>query len=458
MKPGESKAVAKDAASSPAKRPGVFAGFLRGRFVEPWLAVSRVLTVRGLEWRLRERRREASYAPEPGSLLYVAASALPYHVSGYTTRTHEVIRALRSAGAKVHVLTRPGYPWDRKDRQRDAEGGETLVGDVRYRHAIHPANNRPLLQYAWQAAPVVAEFAARHRVAVIHAASNHVNALPALLAARRLGVPFQYEMRGLWELTRISRMPHFEGSQACRQGLQLEGRVAREADRLFVISEQLGKFAREYWDIDPGRMALLPNCVDPERFVPVDPRDVDTDAIGYAGSLIGYEGLDTLIDAVDLLARAGSPVTLAVIGDGEARPSLENQVRRLGLSGRIRFLGKMGPEAARARLARCALVCLPRKPFKVCEIVPPIKLVEALAMGKPVIVPDLPVFRDEMGESPPGWFFRAGDAADLARVVESALADSGVLRAFSVRARDYAASKRNWRDFVVKALPAAREG
>ncbi len=49
-----------------------------------------------------------------------------------------------------------------------------------------------------------------------------------------------------------------------------------------------------------------------------------------------------------------------------------------------------------------ALVCLPRKPFEVCRIVPPIKLVEALAMAKPVIVPDLPVFRDELGNSGSG--------------------------------------------------------
>jgi glycosyltransferase involved in cell wall biosynthesis len=436
----------------------VFASFLRKWFCEPWLAVSRTLTVRGLEWRLRERRRNASYEPDPGSLLYVAASALPYHVSGYTTRTHEVIRALRSAGAKVHALTRPGYPMDRRDRLCDAEGGGTLVDDVRYRHAIHPANNRPVLQYAWQAAPVVAEFAACHRVAVIHAASNHVNALPALLAARRLGVPFQYEMRGLWELTRVSRMPHFEGSQAYRQGLQLERLVAREADRLFVISEQLGKFVREHWGVDPGRMALLPNCVDPDRFAPADPQAVDANTIGYAGSLIGYEGLDTLIEAVEMLVRRGSPVKVTVIGDGEARPQLEAQAQRSGLFGQIDFLGRMPPEKAQERLSRCALVCIPRKPFKVCEIVPPIKLVEALAMGKPVIVPDLPVFRDEMGERPAGWFFRAGDAADLARVVERALTDRARLAALSERARAYAVTERRWQDFVTDMLPATRLG
>lgn len=419
---------------------------------ESWLALNRLVTYHALQWRLRQRAHQPKYAPDPASMLYVAASALPYHISGYTTRTHEVIRALGAAGARVHVLTRPGYPWDRKDRQQDAGGDETTVDDVRYLHANHPLNNRPVLHYALQAARVVAEVAARQRVTVIHAASNHVNALPALLAARRLGIPFQYEMRGLWELTRISRMPEYEGSQAYKQGLQLEGLVARHADRLFVISDQLGNYAREHWGVDAKRMALLPNCVSPERFAVADPGEVEPQSIGYAGSLIGYEGLDTLIEAVDRLARIGHPVRVHIIGDGEARAQLEAQVQRLGLAGRINFLGKLPPAAAREALARCAVVCLPRKPFKVCEIVPPIKLVEALAMGKPVIVPDLPVFRDEMGDAPAGWFFRAGDAADLARVIQTALADRAALSEMGGVARTYAVTKRRWDLFVPNVL------
>jgi glycosyltransferase involved in cell wall biosynthesis len=360
---------------------------------------------------------------------------------------------MTSAGGRVHAMTRPGYPHDRIDRLRDAASGETQVGEVRYLHAAGPANNRPVLLYAMQAARVVAQWAKQHRVSVIHAASNHVNALPALLAARQLGIPFQYEMRGLWELTRISRMPHYEGRQGFKQGLELEGLVARHADRVFVISEQLGRFAHARWGIDKERMFLLPNCVEPERFVSLASREIENDTIGYAGSLMAYEGLDTLIDAVAQLRARGARISVNLIGDGEARLSLESQVQRLGLSEQIRFLGRMAPQKAQETLSRCALVCIPRKPFKVCEIVPPIKLVEAMAMGKPVIVPDLPVFRDEMGERPAGWFFNAGDATDLARVIGAAMSDRAALAALGERAKEYATTQRSWRDFVINALP-----
>ncbi|MFM0007002.1 glycosyltransferase family 4 protein [Paraburkholderia dipogonis] len=419
----------------------------------PWLMFNRWFTTRALQRKVSEAAGTTPYRPVPGGMLYVAASALPYHVSGYTTRTHEVVSALRSIGPDVHVMTRPGYPWDRRDRLAETDASATDVGSVTYRHVRSPSNLRPVLQYALQGAQAIVEEAKRHRVSVIHAASNHVNALPALLAARQLGIAFQYEMRGLWELTRASRVPHYERHPGFEQGLDLEGLVARHADRLFVISAQLGRFAQTRWGIAEERMFLLPNCVEPERFASFASRDVERDTIGYAGSLMAYEGLDTLIDAVAQLRARGSSIRVNLIGDGEARASLEEQVRRLGLSEHIRFLGRMAPHKAQETLSRCALVCIPRKPFKVCEIVPPIKLVEAMAMGKPVIVPDLPVFREEMGEHPAGWFFRSGDAADLARVIETATADGVALVALGKRAKEYAVTQRCWRDFVVEALP-----
>lgn len=418
-------------------------------FDETWLVFSRVLTVKTLEGKLRRNRRLApAYEPEPGRLLYVAASSLPYHISGYTTRTHEVLCALRAQGLELSVLTRLGYPWDRKDRTVDPEGESTVVDGVRYEHIGQPSNRSPVLQFALKGAAVIAEMAARKRVSAIHAASNHVNALPALLAARQLGIPFYYEMRGLWELTRISRMPEYETSQGYRQGLQLESLVARHADRLFVISEQLGRYARTQWGVAGERMALLPNCIDPDRIFPAEDLQIEPHTIGYAGSLIGYEGLDTLIDAVDLLVQRKFPVRVLVVGDGEARRALEAQVVRLGLTDRIKFLGRVPPASARTTIERCALVCIPRKPYKVCEIVPPIKLVEAMALGKPVIVPDLPVFVDELGEDPAGWFFRAGDPLSLAEVIETALSDPDRLAAWGAKARAHAITRRSWHAHV----------
>ena len=421
--------------------------------IRPFRALYRVATFEALRWAYARAKAKGvlAYVLEPKCLLYVPASCLPYHISGYTTRTHAVLGSLLKAGVRLRVLTRPGYPWDRVDRLQTPAADKAERDGVVYSHVHAPSHHRPLLMYVLQAVEPIMAAAKQHRVAAIQAASNHVNALPALLAARRLGIPFFYEMRGLWELTRVSRMPDFEGSEAYKQGLALEGFVARSADRLYVISDELGRYAVERWGVDPARMALLPNCVDPEHFVPPDTKAVELDTIGYAGSLLDYEGLDVLIRALVLLKAQGIVLNLRIVGDGEVRGALEALTREQGLTEQVHFFGRLAPELARDIILRSAVVCLPRKPFEVCQIVTPIKLVEALAMGKPVIVPDLSVFKDELrmesGELP-GWFFKAGDAADLAGVLKAAFANSTMLAAKSLLARSHAVTMRNWQRYV----------
>lgn len=428
-------------------------GRLLQKLVRPFRALYRVATIQGLRWAYARAQTKAAlpYEPEPQSLLYVPASCLPYHISGYTTRTHAVLSSLLKAGVRLQVLTRPGYPWDRAERLQASVVARTERDGVVYTHCEAPSHHRPLMLYVLQAVGPIMTAAKQHKVSAIQAASNHVNALPALLAARRLGIPFFYEMRGLWELTRVSRMPEFEGSEAYKQGLALEGFVARSADRLYVISEALGRYAVENWGVDPAKMALLPNCVDPAHFVTADSVLVEVKTIGYAGSLLDYEGLDVLIRALALLKAQRIVLNLRIVGDGEVRRALEALTRELGLTAQVHFFGRLVPELARDVILRSAVVCLPRKPFEVCQIVTPIKLVEALAMGKPVIVPDLPVFKDELCSEvghTPGWFFKAGDAADLAGVLKTAFADAEGLADKSMSARAHAVTMRNWQRYV----------
>ncbi len=410
-------------------------------------SIHRAFTLHGLNRLLLEpSASKLPCSPAPPRLLYVAASCLPYHISGYTARTHEILMALREAGADVRVLTRPGYPWDRADKLCEAIGTHTLVQDVEYVHMPRPTNRRFLLHFAAAGARVIEQYARAYGITCIHAASNHTNALPALIAARRLGLPFQYEMRGLWELTRASRQPEFENSHCYNLGLELEGLIAAQADRVFVISEQLGQFVQERWGIEASKIHLLPNCVDVERIKPDPACVVLPNAIGYAGSLINYEGLDTLIDAVHLLQGQGIAVRLHIVGDGEARSALEAHVSDLGLQDHVRFFGKVTPEKARAHLAQCTLVCIPRKPFTVCKVVPPIKLVEAMALGKVVVVPDLPVFRDEAGAK--AIFFTPGDAGDLAQAIRGALHDDSLHDALARAGLAHVQARRQWKHFV----------
>src|SRR5690606_41965114 len=93
----------------------------RGLLREPWMALSRRLTLFTVRRQTRRgQRRQTPYEPVPGRLLYVPASALPYHIRGSTTRTHGIIRAIPAAGADFCVATPRRSTWARTDRRAES--------------------------------------------------------------------------------------------------------------------------------------------------------------------------------------------------------------------------------------------------------------------------------------------------------------------------------------------------
>lgn len=398
-------------------------------------------------------RLGSGFAPVRGRLLYVAQSARPYDINGYTARTHELLRALQEDG-DVHVCTRCGYPWDRHREASPArEDGffSTLVDTVRYLHLPAPRNNSLTAIYAGRAAHSLEALCRKIRPAVIHASSNHVNALPALIVAKRLGIPFQYEIRGLWELSRLANNPDYKRSHNLALGLELEGYVARRADRVFVISEELARYARENWRIEENRLVLLPNCVNPQRFTGEERTEQGHrhPILGYAGSLVAYEGLDILLHALKLME---SPPRLEIVGDGAARVSLEALASSLGLGGTVTFFGSFSPQEAIRKLKSWDMVCLPRRADMVCRLIPPLKLVEAMAMAKAILVPDLPLFRAETGNL--GNFFEPQNPQSLAQVLENLLKSRDWTRQ-GKQNRQYVLERRLWRHFVPQILALA---
>ncbi|MDE5833021.1 MAG: glycosyltransferase [Desulfovibrio sp.] len=424
----------------------------KGSFSRLLYLANRLLTLPPLRKAAKRRAEVSSRGSEP--ILYVAASCLPYHSSGYTARTHALLRALRDASIEVRATTRPGYPWDRGDRLAEPEGLRADFSGVEYAHIKSPGKRRSVVSYALQGAEKIAAQALESGAALIHAASNHLNALPALVAARRLGLPFQYEMRGLWELSRASRDPSFRDSWPYAMGLELEKFVASEADRIFAISTSLKQYLVDNWELPPEKIEILPNCVNRD-FCAAPEVAVEPDSLCYAGSLVKYEGLDSLIEAIDILRRKDRKILLNIVGDGEHRGALEELTARLGLEDRIFFRGRVDQAKARDYLARCSLVCIPRKPYEVCRLVTPLKLVEAMALGKAVVAPDLPVFREELGEL--GYYFQSGNSADLAGALEAVLSDREGLKERGAKLGARCLESRLWSRHIEKLRPRLSE-
>lgn len=147
-----------------------------------------------------------------------------------------------------------------------------------------------------------------------------------------------------------------------------------------------------------------------------------------------YKSQDVLIDAAGREVREGQDLRLVFVGDGQCRPALEEQARRQGLEGRVRFLGWLpGGAAVRAELDAADLFALPSRQEGL-----PRAMVEAMARGLPCLgstvggIPELLPAEDLV---PPG------DAPALARKIREMVSDPARMARMSERnlakAREY---------------------
>lgn len=440
-----------------------------GFAADTWANAADQLAVAGEGWSAPAVAPLPRYEPRPDAVLSVLAQSLPHTSGGYATRTHGVLTGLRGLGWDVEGVTRLGFPYDRwpaGDPRTVAAYDE--VDGVRYHRVLTEGVRAypqfPLTSYVDRYAAALERHARRHRPALLHASSFHVNGLATRQAAARLGVPYVYEMRGLEDLMKVSRAPAFDGSERRRFLHEVELASCLGAERVFVITEALRREMAAR-GVPEERLVVLPNGVHTELFAPQE-RDALLEAelglrgrtvIGYAGGLVDYEGLELLLDAAAALRSRRTDFHVVVVGDGHHEATLHAHAARLGLDDLVTFTGRV-PHAEVARyLSLFDVTPFPRLPLPVCEMVSPIKPFEAMATGRAVVVSSVAALTEIVEDGVTGLVFAKGSAVDLARVLEELLDDAGLRLKLGEQARTWVRRERDWRSVVRTVDTAYRE-
>jgi glycosyltransferase involved in cell wall biosynthesis len=384
---------------------------------------------------------------------YVASSSIAHQVVGYTVRTHQILSALNDIGIRTRCVVRPGYPWDRSATVTGAPRASHIIDGVSYSYTKIPDMSEDPEAHVEKMADALVRRFRKIRPSVVHAASNHRNALPALIAARKVGVPFVYEVRGLWELTTASRVVGWEQTERFALERSLELEIATKADQVLTITEGV---AAELvaGGVKRNRVGILPNGVNPNQFQPMGPDELLAKAYNlheadivlvYCGSLVIYEGLDDLIEAVSILRSRNIRARLLVVGAGNYRDRLRELVAAHQLGSHVAFVDPVPAGEVHRYWSLADVVALPRKPFKVCEVVSPLKPFEAMAMGKPVVLTDLAVSREIVQDGVTGFLCQPANPGDLAAVLERLARDHTLRRTVGKQAREWVTIHRSWR-------------
>lgn len=379
-------------------------------------------------------------------------ASVPDQVGGYANRAHALLRSLTERGIEVRAYTRPGFPNYLLKRGQV----ENLTHEGVNYYRMGSEVRRETGEFAYMEASIDAYRAILEveQPDVVHLRSTYVSALPGLIAARELSIPTLYEVSGMWELVYASY------KDARREGLRartvtMENEVLKHADRIVTLTEAMASEIKSRL-VPRLPVTLVPNAVDVERFKPQPKRmdlktslgwQIDIPVIGYAGSLVDYEGLDILLRAAEILQRKGLEFKVLIIGDGAVKSDLERLSAKLGLEKTVRFTGRLPHHLVGEYYTIFDVCAFPRYLTHATRAVSPLKPFEALATAKPIVVSDIPALSEIVGKNrarPRGLTVEENNPLALSQALERLLTDAPLRETLAANGLIWVRENRSW--------------
>lgn len=413
------------------------------------------LTVLGWGW--APEIATGTITPVAGRVLHMVAKSLPDHRAGSTYRTHYTVSAQRSAGIDAHVATACGFP-----AALPSEYRETAEHDGISYHRLRPsgAASRRLDGILRHHLAVASELVRELHPAVLHPASDYLNATVALELGRRFDLPVVYEVRGFPE-EYLRRRP---GSRVLYEKWgfrrQIEAQCWRRANHIVTLAEVMKDHIVSK-GVEPENVTVIPNAVDGSLFKPRKPDrslaaglgiEPDEVVLGYVSGLAAYEGVRYLIEAAARLRHRNRKVRLLLVGDGAEREHLAQLAHRLGVGDRTVFTGSVDHREVSSYYDLIDIFVVPRTSEATTELVTPLKPYEAMAMKKALIVSRTRALNEMVRDGETALTFAPENAAELTDRIEELIDAPERRRELGEAARAWVLGNRTWKQNAERYL------
>jgi glycosyltransferase involved in cell wall biosynthesis len=251
--------------------------------------------------------------------------------------------------------------------------------------------------------------------------------------------------------------------------MAVAGRIARtvfrRSGRITACSPDLARRAVSL-GADASRLEVVPYGVDVSRFRP-DPvkREATRNAFGIkqetplvfaAGRLVRKKGFEYLVDAIATLGP-GSPIQLALAGDGDLAGVLRARASAAGLVNRVRFLGNLTQDAVSSWLAAADIIAVPsvRDDSGNVDGLPNVVL-EAMASGTPLVTTAAGGIGSVVEDGRTALVVPERDVPSLLTAITTLASDPALRHMLGMAARRLAASRFGW-NAAAKQFEAAYE-
>ncbi len=328
----------------------------------------------------------------------------PPLIGGAETMIRYLALALAEEGAEVTVLTsRLGEAEACPAREEFLTRGGSLT-------IIRLPTSRIRFLGTWLYMRNLRRWLTSHPPDLAYVSMLKHDAFTAVKAGRRLGFPVVLRPEGAGATGDLAWQAWG------RFGLKIAA-SCRQADQVVAISQAIHEelLTAGY---EPARVVKIPNGV-PVPEVPWTRRVGWTDApvAVSVGRLSPEKGHANLLEAWRLVRHHKSRARLILVGDGPERPRLEELIRMLDLSGSVRLAGTQAK--VEPFLREADLFVLPSH-----EEGMSVALLEAMALGMPVVATAIPGNRKLMADFKNGRLCRVDDPESLARTILEQWADA----------------------------------
>jgi glycosyltransferase involved in cell wall biosynthesis len=322
--------------------------------------------------------------------------AVPSSVGGIT-RNAALAEHLCRFGNDVTIFASATGHFGGKNRgtEQIARGqyfSEKMIEGVRWRLVRTPAYRNTIQRFANMRAfraNVLRSVGDLPRPDVIIGSCIHPYAVDgAIRLSRKLGVPFVYEIRDIWPESLVDLGVLTRRHPVYWLFRRMELQAFRSAAGVIVLFPGMFDYTSAH-GIPPEDVCYVPNGCDPSKFpVPFDFPPDDPFVVSYFGSMGPANGLETVINAADILRRVAGDrsVRFHLVGDGTGREALEQRVKSLKLAN-VFFHDPVpkGELTSFVRKTHAFVFCTSHRPIIARYGMSPNKLYDYMMFGRPVI-------------------------------------------------------------------------
>jgi glycosyltransferase involved in cell wall biosynthesis len=203
--------------------------------------------------------------------------------------------------------------------------------------------------------------------------------------------------------------------------------------------------------LNPKRVTVIPNGVSPSDFSPspLPTRENRVPTLLYIGTLADWQGLDVLIKALPKVLDK-HPARLQIVGRGRSRQRklLAKHIRKLGLTEHVSVLPAVPHHEVPALIAAADICVAPLglNDRNVTQGACPIKVLEYMAAGRPLLASNMPIVRELVREDVDALLFSPNDPEDLARQTLALLNDFELSKRVAESASERALTKFTWHE------------